>query len=135
MTAPESFNDYMGIIFENICKQYMIRLAKLKKLPFIPHQIGKWWGTNNKLKKQDDCDILLLGKGDKQAIFCECKYKNSPLDKKEYDDLCATADNFSNIRERYFYFFSKGGYTEWIKEKAQTSTNIILVEPADLFNL
>ena len=135
ITAPESFNDYMGLNFEKICQQYMIRLAKLRKLPFIPHKIGKWWGTNNKLKKQDDCDILLLGKGNKQAIFCECKFKNSPLDKKEYDDLCATADNFSNITEKYFYFFSKGGFTEWIKDKAQSSTNIVLVEPADLFNL
>ena len=135
ITAPESINDYMGLIFEKICQQYIIRLAKQKKLPFIPHQIGKWWGTNNKLKRQDDCDILLLGKGNKHAIFCECKFKNSPLDKKEYDDLCYTADNFSNVAEKYFYFFSKGGFTEWIKEKAQTSTNIVLVEPADLFNL
>ena len=135
ITDPESFNDYMGLIFEKICCQYMKRLAKQKKLPFIPHKMGKWWGTNSKLKRQDDCDILLLSRDNRKAVFCECKYKNSPLDKKEFDDICATADNFSGITEKYFYFFSKGGFTERIREKAENEKNIFLVEPDDLFNV
>ena len=129
------FNDYMELIFEKICCQYMKRLAKQKKLPFIPHKMGKWWGMNSKLKRQDDCDILLLSRDKSKAIFCECKYKNSPLDKKEFDDISATADNFSGITEKYFYFFSKGGFTEWIREKAENEKNIFLVEPDDLFNV
>ncbi len=32
---------YMGGIFENICCQYMLRLAKRKRLPFVPHSIGR----------------------------------------------------------------------------------------------
>ncbi|MCM1479671.1 MAG: DUF234 domain-containing protein [Muribaculaceae bacterium] len=58
LDAPEAAEEimrelpsYMGGIFENICLQYMIRLAKMKKLPFVPHSIGRWWGANPHTKK------------------------------------------------------------------------------------
>ncbi|MBR6741106.1 MAG: ATP-binding protein, partial [Clostridia bacterium] len=38
-------NDYMGPIFEDICRQYLIRQAKAGKLPFIPYVLAKWWGN------------------------------------------------------------------------------------------
>lgn len=132
---PESFNDYMGIIFEKICQQYMIRLARAGKLPFIPRQTGKWWGTNNILKRQDDCDILLISRDSKKAIFCECKYKNSLFDKKELDDLKATAEFFDKISEKHFYLFSKSGFTDYVIKQAETEHNITLVTPDMLFNI
>ena len=65
----------------------MIRLAKAKNLPFIPHDIGRWWGANPKTKSQDDIDILCLSRDRKSAIFCECKFRNILFDMKEYNDL------------------------------------------------
>ena len=53
--AEEIINEllgYMGGIFENICCQYMLRLAKKKRLPFVPHSIGRWWGQIPKQKSR-----------------------------------------------------------------------------------
>ena len=42
----QDISNLMGDVFEEICKEYMIRLAKERKLPFIPYHLGKWWGSN-----------------------------------------------------------------------------------------
>lgn len=87
MEIMEKLPDFMGLAFEDICKQYLIRQAKLKKLPFVPAYIGKWWGNNPVLKAQDDVDILALNQKKTEAIFCECKYTIRPMPMEEYDDL------------------------------------------------
>ena len=133
--TPESFSNYMGSVFEQICAQYMTRLARLKALPFIPHKIGKWWGNNPARRGQDDVDVLLLGRKSAEAIFCECKYKNEAFDKKEFDDLVTASLAFPTVERKYFYLFSEGGFTQWIKEEAAGRDDITLVTPDDLFSV
>ena len=125
--------DYMGNIFENICCQYMLRLAKNKKLPFVPYSIGRWWGANPITKKQDDIDILALNKNGDSAIFCECKFRNSAFDMKEYDDLICASNIFIKPEKRYYYLFSKGGYTKVVCERAKED-GTVLVSIDDLFD-
>ena len=129
---PESISDYMGHIFEIICLQYMIRQAKNRKLPFVPYEIGKWWGNNPMKRSQDDIDILALDRKREAAIFCECKYKNEAFDKKEYNDLMCASSIFSEPHKRYYYVFSKGGYTEWVKKEAEKD-GVCLLGIDDLF--
>lgn len=124
--------DYMGPIFEEICQQYLLRQAKAKKLPFIPAQIGKWWGTNPVLKQQDDVDILAIDKTGTAGIFCECKYRNRPMPMEEYDDLMTASMAFPKITTRYFIFFSKSGYTQPVKERAQRE-HVRLLDIDDLY--
>lgn len=118
IVETESLSHYMGHIFEEICCQYMIRLAKCRKLPFIPHEIGKWWGNHPAKKKQDDIDIIAFDRNKESAIFCECKFKNQAFDKKEYEDLMDAAAIFAQPIKRYYYIFSKGGYSDWVREVA-----------------
>ncbi len=125
---------YMGSIFESICCQYMLRLAAQRKLPFVPHDIGRWWGGNSRTKKQDDIDILASDKTGNAAIFCECKFKNEAFDMKEYNDLMYASEIFTKPQERYYYLFSKVGYTQAVKEKAEAD-GVVLVEIDDLFDL
>lgn len=125
-------NDYMGPIFEQICREYTIRQARRGKLPFVPAQIGKWWGTNPVLRAQDDVDILAISKDGREGIFCECKYRNRPMPMEEYDDLLAAAMAFPNIPKKYFYFFSKSGYTQPVVERAKRDGSVLL-EIDDLY--
>ena len=56
--AVESYlSEYMGAIFEQICKQYLVRYAE--QLPFPIAEIGEWWGTS-KDKKEVQLDIVAL---------------------------------------------------------------------------
>lgn len=83
--AKEIMSDipnYMGEIFEEVCKEYFIRQAKCGKLPFIPKKIDKWWGNNPVIKAQDDVNLLMIDSSGKKGIFVECKYTGRPCPTK-----------------------------------------------------
>ena len=126
--------DYIGLIFEDICKEYLVRMAKAGNLPFVPYYLGKWWGNNPYLKAQDDVDVLGLSKDGKQGIFCECKFKNSPFVMEDYEDTLNAVKAFPNVKQYYLYFFSKSGFTDSVRRRAEEE-GAILVETDDLFHI
>lgn len=128
----QGMSDYMGKIFEQICMQYMLRQARAGQLPFVPKDIGRWWGNNPKKRSQDDMDILCLNYDGTSAIFCECKFRNEPFDMKQYNDLFAAADIFKKPKERYYYIFSKGGFNASVQEQA-AKDGVKLVGLKELF--
>lgn len=128
----QGMSDYMGKIFEQICMQYMLRQARAGLLPFVPKDIGRWWGNNPKKRSQDDMDILCLNYDGTAAIFCECKFRNEPFDMKQYNDLFAAADIFKKPKERYYYIFSKGGFNASVQEQA-AKDGVKLVGLKELF--
>ena len=66
------FSDYMGKVFENICADYL--WENYESLPVSYQQIGRWWGANPKLKREEEIDIVAYA--DNKAILCECKWRN-----------------------------------------------------------
>lgn len=128
----ENISRYMGGIFEQICKEYMIRQAKKRKLPFVPAYVEKWWGNNPVRKAEDDIDILLMDPKQEKRILCECKFKNDAFGKEEYEVMKSRTSIFGEENEYYFYVFSKGGFTSWVKDTAKQD-GVILVEIDDLF--
>lgn len=128
----ENINMYMGRIFEEICLEYMLRLAKSRKLPFIPAKYGKWWGNNPARKMQDDIDVLLMDKSGVQFIICECKFKNEPFDKGDFETMLSRRSVFPFGEKFYFYAFSKSGFSDWVYAHASENDATLLV-PEDLF--
>lgn len=128
----DDISNLMGDAFEGICKEYLIRQAKKRSLPFIPYFIGKWWGTNAALKAQDNVDVLALDKNKTKAIFVECKFTSKPMPLEEYEDLVNATKAFPDIKTKYLYFISKSGYTEPVKRQAELDGTILL-EIDDLF--
>lgn len=126
-------SDYMGDAFEGICQEYFIRQAKKGQLPFVPYRIGKWWGNNPCIKAEDDVDILMIDKTEKKGMFVECKFRNSKMPHKEYEDLKDAMLAFPHIEEKHMYFVSKSGYEDSVIRHA-AEDGAILLGLEDLFN-
>jgi len=124
----------MGDAFEKICLEYMIRLAKKGKLPFVPHSTGRWWGNNPVAKSQDDVDILMLSKNRKKGIFVECKFTSKPMPYDEYEDLKTAMAAFEDVKEKYMYFISKSGFSDSVKRRAEEDGAVLLTID-DLFRV
>ena len=122
----DGLSDYMGEAFEGICKEYFVRHAKKGDLPFVPYKMGKWWGNNPYIKEQDDVDLLMLDKTGKKGIFVECKYTNSKMPHKEYDDLKNAMLAFPDLEEKYMYFVSKSGYEASVMRHAREDGAVLL---------
>ena len=125
----EKLPTYMGLVFEEICKQYLIEEAKKNALPFFTAQIGKWWGNNPKEKRQEEIDILACRKD--SALFCECKWTNAPVDIDVLNDLEAQSGLF-HYSNNWFWLFSKTSFTGRLADEAQKRDNVRLVRLEDM---
>ena len=130
----QDLSNFMGDIFEDICKEYIIRLAKERKLPFVPYHLGKWWGNNPEIKAQDDVDLLAIDRNGKEAIFIECKFTSQPMPYNEYEDLVIATKAFPNIKTKHLYFISKSGYSNSVINQAKKD-GATLLTLNDLFNV
>lgn len=100
-------NTYMGLIFEEICKQWLFEMAKRNALPFFVGSLGRWWGTNSATRKQEEIDIIAARNDD--ALFAECKWTNNDVDVDVYHALKRRSELF-HYSNHYLYIFAKKGF-------------------------
>ena len=119
-------SDYMGAVFEEICKQYLWEQLLNSNSPVDFTDIGRWWGTNPKTRQQEEIDIM--GTADKNtAVFGECKWTNEKVDVGVLEKLVERSNLF-NYKNKYFYIFAKTGFTKGCTDMAKDMGNVILVK-------
>lgn len=127
-------SDYIGRpAFEEICKQYVIRLNRIGKLPFLAINTGSWWGTDNIEKKQSDIDIVADNKTIKKILFGECKWRNNINHIDEIKILLNKKHLIPGYKEYYFVFFSKIAFSNDVLKLSTKYDNLIYVTLDDLF--
>ena len=123
-------SEYMGAVFEEICKQYLWKLLLDGNSPVEFSGLGRWWGNDPIEKKQTEIDIM--GEQDKQtALFGECKWTNEKVDLGVLETLIKRSKLFSYINVHLF-LFSRSGFTKGCIDKANELGNVSLVTYADM---
>jgi len=97
-------NTYMGLVFEDICKQWLFEMVKRKALPFFTGDLGRWWGTNPATRTQEEIDIMATRKD--EALFAECKWQNSEATVDVYHELKRKSEMFG-FAKTHLYIFTK----------------------------
>lgn len=108
------FSDYMGLVFEQMCRVYLLRYAN--DLPIILSDVGQWWGTDSGAKKEVQIDIVGSSALGDAYIIGSCKYRNDPIGVDELELIKHYADVFGKGKKYHFYIFSKSGFTKGLKE-------------------
>lgn len=124
VTVKPQMNDFMGKVFEEICRQYLYLPKIYETLPFPMGNIGRWWGNNPKEKRQEEIDIM--SEQDNSALFGECKWRNEPLDMETVYTLLRRGELF-HYEQKYYYLFSKSGFTQAVSDYVATKTEINLI--------
>ena len=123
-------SDYMGKVFEEICKQYLWQLLLNGKSPVEFKELGRWWGTDSSTHKQVEIDIM--GEQDEDtALFGECKWINEKVDVGVLEILVKRRELF-HYRTVHLYLFAKNGFTKGCINKANEMGNVTLVSYADI---
>ncbi len=127
--APE-LPEYMGKVFEEICKQYLWKQLLADKCPVEFTSLGRWWGNDPVEKCQTEIDIM--GEQDKDtALFAECKWTNEKVDLGVLKILAKRSRLFS-YKNKHLYLFSKSGFTKGCIDEANSMGNVTLVSYADI---
>ena len=125
-------SDYMGKVFEEICKQYLWKQLISGKSPIEFKSLGRWWGNDPKEKAQAEIDIM--GEQDKNtALFAECKWTNEKVDFGILEILIKRSELF-NYKTKHYYLFSKSGFTKGCIDKSKKIGNVELVEYKDIIS-
>ena len=128
--APD-YATYMGFVFEQVCRDYLLKQNLKGTLPILFTSIGRWWGSDPVNRKAIEID--LIASDGKQYIIGECKWRNEPIDVPVMKTLREKADVFYAKREKTWYmFFSKSGFTDGAIREAQRCDDIILVDLQDM---
>ncbi len=125
-------SDYMGKVFEEICKQYLWKQLLAGKSPIEFSSLGRWWGNDPIQKSQAEIDIM--GQQDKDtALFAACKWTNEKVDFRVLETLIRRSRLFSYMNV-HFYLFSKSGFTKDCMDKADALGNTTLVSYENIIN-
>ena len=120
---------FMGLIFEEMCKTY---LAKQAKNGLYLTEIGQWWGSDPRTKKQVQIDIVATTLDANTFVIGSCKYKNEPIGVDEYELLVSYANIFAKGTNYIYYIFSKGGFTDSLLTLAKAG-KVKLVSLEDMY--
>jgi len=123
LVTPE-LADYVSPLFERLCQQALPNLIDRQF-----RDVGQWWF------KEHELDVL--GLTDDGLVAGECKFTSQPVSEGILVDLEQTA---SEVRwsegpadgETMYVLFSRSGYTDDIKNVADTRNDIRLFELSDL---
>ena len=124
MIAPH-LSDYMGSIFEDVCRQY-IRFYWKEKLKVDPKQIGAHWESNLEID-------VLTENIDGSHGFGECKWWEAPVGENRLDRLIEKTTKVPDQWQQNprYVLFSASGYTDALKRRAEKE-NVLLIELNDL---
>lgn len=123
-------SDYMGKVFEEICRQYLWKQLLSGNCPVEFASLGRWWGNNPKEKRQEEIDIM--GEQDKNtALFAECKWTNEKVDLGVLETLVKRSELF-HYKTKHYCLFSKSGFTKGCEDKTIEMGNVTLVEFGDM---
>ena len=124
------FYEFMGYIFEDICKQYLWLLNTREELPLFFLKLGRWWGNDARIKVEAEIDILAYN-DENQILLGECKWRNEEIDKKVLEKAIFRSELFS-FPNKFIYLFSKTGFTSYCLEYAKANPSIHLVTFQDI---
>lgn len=124
------FYEFMGYIFEDICKQYLWLLNIREELSLFFLKLGRWWGNDPRIKAEAEIDILAYN-DENQILLGECKWRNEEIDKKVLEKAIFRSELFS-FPNKFIYLFSKTGFTSYCLEYAKTNPSIHLVTFQDI---
>ncbi len=129
-SIKKNLPDYMGLTFEHMCRDYLLYYEK--DLPIELNQVGQWWGTDNKNKKQVQIDIVGTPVEGDEYIIGSCKYRNEKIGLDELELIREYAQVFGKGKKYYYYIFSKGGFTEGLIQ-AKNRGEVRLIGLDDLY--
>lgn len=126
-------SDYMGKVFEEICRQYLWKLLLTGKSLVEFKELGRWWGTDASTRSQAEIDIMGEENQD-TALFAECKWTNEKVDTGVLKKLTEKSRLF-HYRNVHFYFFAKNGFTKGCIDRAEEMGNVTLVSYKDMMKV
>ena len=115
---------YVPHLFENICKQYLIRKNKEGKIEPVIEKIGKYYYDNPAERSNGEFDIVT--QDELGYTFYEVKFKKKPVSDEMIDEEIAQV-KATGLDCYKYVFFSRSGF------RCKKRENVKLIDLKELF--
>ena len=117
--VKDHLHDYMGKIYEKMSKEYLFMNAGRDDFPILTEISDFQASVIDENNKPKQIEIDLLGKIDKNILLVgECKFKNSPFDKTEFEIFMDKIKYIPSLNPK-IYIFSLGGFTDYVLKNSE----------------
>ena len=123
----------MGTQFELICRQWLIRQARAGGIPFLPLEIGRWWGTDPSIRERVDIDVVAGNKMDGNLLVGECKFRTSFNESETIQTLEPRAKLIPGFKRTHHVIFMKGEPSAETVRKARERDDLRIVTLAQMY--
>ena len=119
-------SEFMGLVFEEICKQWLWREFTQGNLDFEFDGIGSWWGNDPRLRQEAEIDIVCVDKESAVALG-ECKWRSGEFPRTDLDKLVGRSPLVNASPGVRYYAFSRSGFSAGCRDLARADSSIRLI--------
>ena len=136
-------DQFASYAFEDVCKEFVREMQKQNALPFRYSKIGKWTGKTtlydkdapNKMRVgETEIDLLAIGRGEKEYLVGECKYKVEPFTYAEYYKTKVKLTPLKETAAFFYALFSRSGFDDKVLAETEANTDLQLFTLPQIVN-
>lgn len=124
---------YMGEVFEQICREWLWRQNIHGELDADFDELGRWWGNNPQLHREEEIDVVGIAEG-APVLIGECKWRNEDVGMDVLTTLNERASLIRAPRDVQRYLFSKTGFSDAVREAAVHDAYLHLVSLEEMWD-
>ena len=121
-----SLPEYMGPVYEQICRDWLWRQLAGDSLEFGITEVGRWWGNDPVERSQAEIDVVALDEGT-TVLVGECKWQGERTGADQLSKLDRRAHLARGTSATRRWLFSREGFTEGCEELASQMGLVRLV--------
>jgi len=125
-TITDRLPAFLGPVFEDICREWLLDQSEEGKLGIFITEIGAWWGGNPKTKQQEEIDVIATTTDSNRLILGECKWQNRSINADVLETLITRSELFPHESKQLF-IFTKRQPSEQIASLAKEEEIIVIL--------
>lgn len=139
-----ALHEFASFAFEDICREFVREMQKKNELPFRYSKMGRWFGkttvrdekaADGLRQAETEIDLLGIGKGAKEYLIGECKFKGVAFSYSEYLDTLAKLTPLKENARFHYALFSESGFDRKIEDcAAENETRLYTLEQIINYN-
>jgi len=110
--------EFVGVhVFEELCREWVLRQGDAGQLPFVPRRVGSFWGAG-----KPQIDVVAVNEDDHAILLGECKWTADPIRRRVVEDFLQRAQQvIPSPADRWqatYALFSRSGFTDEARQAA-----------------
>ena len=119
--VKEKMHDYMGLVFEDMARQYIFRNSGSENLPMMITSLEEYQQSIKEGKEIHQIEIDLVGREGKNiALAGECKFRRQTFSKKDMQHFLDKV-RYLPATNPLLILFSLSGYEQGVKDMTQSA--------------